>query len=173
MQGIMFTGDADASSQPDSEFVGASQAAMCEQNQSGIWSPTKETEQATGLEAVKDGIFGRILCVIGPCGVQKQHIRCIDFECGALIAVVIDPVTHVDSALDIDFRALVEMLCADFGLLAVDDDFVPCRALLALTVFGRPALIGGECEIRDRGPGVCLTQHGVLAEVADEHDFVE
>src|SRR5690606_30464994 len=83
------------------------------------------------------------------------------------------PRARLQLALDEDRIALLQVLLRDLGQAAPHHDVVPLRLLDAVAVLAGVALGGGDGKARDLHARRDGADVRVLAEVADEHDFVE
>jgi len=97
------------------------------------------------------------------------------FGAVALLAGIVGPFARLERALDIDLRALLQILLDDLDELLVEDhDAVPLGALLALTApFVAPALRGGDGQIRDAHAVLSGADLRIPAEIADENYFID
>src|SRR6266568_1221578 len=88
---------------------------------------------------------------------------------------LVGPFARLQCALDIDLRALLEILLRYVDeVLIEDDDPVPLRTLLALAgILVAPALRGGERQIGNAGAVLSRANFRIAAEIADENDFVD
>src|SRR5713101_8997017 len=123
---------------------------------------------AVGIAAGSSGSGG------GAFGAPAEHAEIVgnDLEAGALLAFFILPFAGLDASLDENQRASLEVLLGDFGLLAPDDNLVPLRALLPLTVAVLVRLVGGEREVRDGLAASGVARFGIAAQAADKNHFV-
>jgi hypothetical protein len=91
----------------------------------------------------------------------------------ALLAFLVVVLAAPDRALDEDLAALVQVLAAALGLLSPDDDVVPFRPFLALAFLRGPLLGGRDREARDGAAARREAELRILAEVTDQHHFVQ
>src|SRR5262245_23660906 len=112
--------------------------------------------------AVEHGEFAAILL---------QH----DFGRVAVLAGLVLPFTRLKLPLDVNLRALLQILLGNAGKVLVKDDHAVPLGLFA-PLAGRlvaPVLAGGYPQIDDRPPILGLADFGVGTEIADENDLVD
>src|SRR6266446_849414 len=90
-----------------------------------------------------------------------------------LLSVLAFPVANLQSSLDEDFAALVQVLATAFRLLAPDDHREKARLLTPLTRLGRVVAVHGQTQIRHRGATRRVAQLRGARQVADQQDLVE
>src|SRR5262249_37405184 len=106
---------------------------------------------------------------------SPQHLHLVADNLGriALVALLILPLASAQTALNVDLRALAQVLGGDLGQPAEERHAVPFGTLLLLAaLLVAPALAGGDAQVGDgraRGHGAGL---GVGAEIADQDHFV-
>src|SRR5581483_563105 len=84
------------------------------------------------------------------------------------------PLAGPDRALDVDLRALLQVLADDLRELRVEHHVVPLGALLRLTgLLVLPVLRRRAGDGGDRAAGRQVARRRVLAEIADEDDLVD
>src|SRR4029077_13984169 len=111
----------------------------------------------------------------GP-GAAAEHLQVVADDLGgvAVVALLVLPLTRAQAPLDVDLRALAQVLAGDFRQAAEQRHAVPLGALLLLArLLVAPALAGGDAQVRDRGAGGHGAGFGVGTQVADENDFVD
>src|SRR5208282_3531742 len=98
-----------------------------------------------------------------------------DFGRVAVIAALVLPLARLQLALEIDLRALLAILLGDLAEVLVEDhDVVPLGLLLALARgLVAPGLGGGGREAYNLIAGIEPPDVGVLAQIADQNDFVD
>src|SRR5512139_1482760 len=104
---------------------------------------------------------------------QKTHVARNDLGNVPLVTVLVVVLAGTDGALDEYLPALGQVLPAGLSLFAPHDDIVPFGAFLLVPVLIRPTLRRRQREFRHR-PSVRGKPHlGILAQIADENDFVD
>src|SRR5438874_7286411 len=109
-----------------------------------------------------------------PTAPAPEHLQVVTDDLGrvALVPLLVLPLACAQAPLDVDLRALAQVLAGDFRQAPEEGHAVPFGALLLLTgLLVAPALAGRDAQVRHgrgRGHGACL---GVGAQVADENDF--
>src|SRR5690606_26232140 len=91
-----------------------------------------------------------------------------------IVAVPILPLTRAQTPLDIDLRALAQVLGRDLGQPAEHRDVMPLRALLLLAGF--PVLPGvgrRDTQVRDGAAARHVARLGIGAQVTDQNDFID
>src|SRR6185503_780709 len=86
-------------------------------------------------------------------------------------AVLVLPLARLQAPLDVDLRALLEVLARDLGELAEEGDPVPFRLLLLLPRLVLPLLRGRDGDVGDRAAVGHVARLGIAPEVADEDDL--
>src|SRR2546422_2535536 len=115
---------------------------------------------------------GRGVVVI-PFAVEHLHVVCDDLRTVPLLSrLLVVPTVIADGPIDVDELPFAQILPADLGELAPGHDVVPLGALLLLAGAVGETLIGGERELGDAGALRRRPDLRVLAEAADQNDFV-
>ncbi len=79
---------------------------------------------------------------------QHLHVVADDLGGVTVVALLILPLARAQTALDVDLRALAQVLARDFGQAAEEGDAVPLGLLLHLTgLLVLPALAGSDAQI--------------------------
>ncbi len=89
-----------------------------------------------------------------------------------LAGVDLLPVVGSQAALDVDPRALVEQLAAEFAKFAPGYDAMPFRLVLGVVVIACVPVVGCQREGRQGQAVVEVPDLGVATEVANELDLV-
>src|ERR1035441_41524 len=110
--------------------------------------------------------------------VEELHVVGVDLGLVALLTGLgVVPGARLHAALHVDQAALLEVLAAELGELAIalvpHHDVVVVGVLLPLTARVGPVAIGGEGEVADRGAARRVAQLRVAGEPSDQHDPVE
>src|SRR5262245_6818022 len=98
-----------------------------------------------------------------------------DFGRVAILAGLVLPFARLKLALDVNLRALLQILLGDAREVLVEDHHAVPLGLLA-PLAGRlvaPVFAGGQPQIDDRPPILGLADFRVGAEIADENDLVD
>ena len=104
-----------------------------------------------------------------------EHLQLVHDNLGAVavVSVAVLPLAGAQPSLHVNRRAFAQVLTGDFGEPAEEGETVPLRALLLFAgVLVPPLFIGGETQIRDALARRHRAYLRVLAEVADQDDFV-
>ena len=122
----------------------------------------------------------RPTCVAAlPAGVEHLQLAAEflqhDLRRVAVVAGLVLPFAGLQLALDIDLRALLQVLLGDLGEVVVEDhDAMPLGLFLALAgILVAPAFRGGDPQIDDRIAGVQPPDFGISPEIADQNDLVD
>src|ERR1700722_13445778 len=93
----------------------------------------------------------------------------------AVRAALVLPFTRLQLAFEVNFRALLAILLGDFAQVLIEDhDIVPFGALLALArTLVAPGFGGGDREAHHLIAGIEPSNIRVLAQIADQNDFVD
>ena len=84
------------------------------------------------------------------------------------------PFARAQTAFDIHLRALAQIFTRDLGEPVEEHHAVPLGALLGLTAgFVLPGLRGRHGDIRDRAAGWHVFGFRIVAQVANQNDFVD
>src|SRR5450755_3014022 len=110
--------------------------------------------------------------------VKELHVVGVDLGLVALgPRVLVVPRAGLEAALDVDHAALLEVLAAELGELAVagvpHHDVVVVGVLAALAAGILAVAIGGDGQVAHGGSAGCEAQLRVAGEAADEHHAVE
>ena len=105
-----------------------------------------------------------------------QHLHLVSHDLGrpAIVAIPVLPFAGTQLALDIDLRSLAQVFRGDLGQAVEHCHLVPLGALLLLAgllVF--PLLAGRDAQIGDRAAARHVARVRILAEIADQYDFVD
>src|SRR4029079_13955192 len=102
-------------------------------------------------------------------GTLKHHLGGV-----AVVAAIVGPLPGLDLALEIDLRALAQIMLRDPAKILVEDhDLVPFGLFLAFAGgFVAPALRRGDSEVHHFAAVVERTGLGVRAEIADQDHLV-
>ena len=76
-------------------------------------------------------------------------------------------------AFDVNRAALLQVFADDFGGALEGDQVVPLGLVLPVAFFVFDALGGGQREARDRHAAGGVLHFGILAQVAEQDDFVD
>ena len=104
---------------------------------------------------------------------EELHVVRHDLGGVAVLAVLVLPLPRPDAALDVDRRALLEVLARDLREARPEDDAVPLGLFLVLAaLLVLPAEGRREADVGDRITVRHVAGFGVRAEVADQDHFV-
>src|SRR5438128_1996496 len=114
-------------------------------------------------------------CVARPLP-AAQHLHAVgdDFGGSALLPFLVLPLARAQGSLDIDLRALLEILAGDFREPAEEHHAVPFGAFLLFTarlVF--PGIRGGDRDVGDRSALGVVARLGIAPQIAYQYDFVD
>ncbi|SPP95351.1 protein of unknown function [Bradyrhizobium vignae] len=92
-----------------------------------------------------------------------------------LDAALVRPFAGLQRALDVNLRALLQVLLGDLAEPFIEDhDAMPFGLFLALAgVLVAPGLRGGDAQIRDRPPVLGAADFRILAEISNQNDLVD
>src|SRR5205085_9637382 len=105
-----------------------------------------------------------------------EHLQLAVDDLGAialLAGLLVLPAIGADRALDVDQRALAQILPADFGQAGPGDDVVPLGALLLLAALVSEFFVSGHGELGDGRSTGCGLDLGVFSQPPHENDFVD
>jgi hypothetical protein len=106
--------------------------------------------------------------------VEHLHLTGDDFRPILLLtALFVVPTLRADRAFDVDELSLLQILATDLAETIPGDDVVPLGAFLLLTVAIGESLVGGDCEFDDGLACGCGPDLRILAEAADQNDFID
>src|SRR6185437_326407 len=125
--------------------------------------------------AALGGRSARACACARACSASAEHLHLVRDDLGGvpLDALLVLPLARAQAPLDVDLRALVQVLGGDLREPIEHHDPVPFGALLLLarlTVL--PALAGRDVDIAHARAGGHGARLGIAAEIADEDDFV-
>src|SRR6266576_6600149 len=104
---------------------------------------------------------------------QQDHCPSNDFRHVLfLVGLLVVPGAGLQAAFDVDLVALFQVLAGDFGEARPEHHVMPLGLLLPLSRFVFVGLVGGECDLCDRGALRRVLHFGILSEIADQDDFV-
>ena len=103
-----------------------------------------------------------------------EHLHPVDDDfCGVtLLALLILPLSSLQTPLHVDLGTLLQVLSDDLGQTAIHYAAMPLGALLLLTLLVFPGFGGGHRHV---GDGVAIghvTNLWVLAQIADQDYFI-
>jgi hypothetical protein len=98
-----------------------------------------------------------------------------DFRRVAILALLVLPFAGLQLTLDINLHALLQILLGDLGQIVVEDHHImPLGLFLAVAaVLVAPAFGGGQREVDDRIAGIQPPNLRILAQIANQNDFVD
>src|SRR5665213_2308788 len=142
----------------------------------GVGSERRDGRAGAGGLPAEVGTAAAAITVLA--AVQELHVVGIDLGLVALgPRVLVVPRAGLEAALDVDHAALLEVLAAELGELAVagvpHHDVVVVGVLAALAAGILAVAIGGDGQVADGGSAGCEAQLRVAGEAADEHHAVE
>ena len=105
--------------------------------------------------------------------IEHDHVLGNDFGGVALEAILALPISSLESAFDVDFRAFLEVASADVGEVFPSDDIVEFNFFLLLTTSIFPDHVGGDAETGNLHARTGLSDFGILGKVSNDHGFVE
>src|SRR5882762_3912057 len=111
-----------------------------------------------------------------PAAPAPEHLQVITDDLGrvAIVALLVLPFAGAQAALDVDLRALAQVLAGDFRQAPEERHAVPFGTLLLLTgLLVAPALTGCDAQVRHGRAGGHGAGLGVGPQVTDENDFVD
>src|SRR5690606_5288643 len=115
----------------------------------------------------------RAVVVAAPPAAEHLHLVGDDVGVVALHAIIAGVVAVADATLDVDLRALAQVLLHDLGQLAEENHAVPLGLLLRVAV---PVLAnsgGRQADPGDRHSALGVAGLGIVAEVANQDDLVD
>src|SRR4029077_12562275 len=83
------------------------------------------------------------------------------------------PLARLNSSLDVNQRALLQILLGDFRLLAPYNNLVPLGALLALAVAVLVSLVGRDGKIGHCLPATGKSRLGISSQPPDQNPLVD
>src|SRR5205085_5273691 len=105
-----------------------------------------------------------------------EHLHVVTDDLGrvALVPLLVLPLAGAQASLDVDLRALAQVLAGDFRQAPEERDAVPFGPLLLLTgLLVAPALVGRLAQVRDRGSGGHRAGLGIGPQVSNDDDLVD
>src|SRR5256714_12308397 len=105
-----------------------------------------------------------------------EHLQVATDDLGrvALVPLLVLPLACAQASLDVDLRALAQVLAGDFRQAPEERDAVPFGPLLLLTgLLVAPALAGRHAQVRDRGSGGHRAGLGIGPQVSNDDDLVD
>jgi hypothetical protein len=105
-----------------------------------------------------------------------EHLHLVDADVGGVLldAVLVGVFAGADRALDVDLRALAQVLRGNLGQPAVEHQAVPFGRLAHLAaLLVLPLVGGGDGHVADLVAAREGAGFRVAAEIADEDDFVD
>ena len=130
-------------------------------------------EVARAAEAVAIIVAGT--AAVAPVEQHKLAAEALQHHLGriAVLARLVGPFAGLDLALQIDLRALAQILFGDLAeILVEDDDAVPFGPLLAIAVAVLPILRRGDAQIDDFTAIVERTRFRIVAKIPDQNNLV-
>src|SRR4029077_19371211 len=100
---------------------------------------------------------------------EHAEIAGHNLEAGALLPLFILPLARLNSSLDVNQRALLQILLGDFRLLAPYNNLVPLGALLALAVAVLVSLVGRDRKIGHRLAATGKSRLGISSQPPDQN----
>jgi hypothetical protein len=105
---------------------------------------------------------------------EQLHFGGDDVGGVLLHAVLVGVLARLQAAFDVDRAALLQVFAGDLGHAVKEGDAVPFGFFLALAaVLVLPLPAGGHRDVADGRAAGQIAHFGVLAEVADDDDFVD
>src|SRR3954454_17310750 len=108
-------------------------------------------------------------------GARAEHLHRIGHDLGAVavLALLVLPLARADAPLDIDLRALLQVLARDFGQATEESNAVPFGCLLHFSArLVLPAIGGGEANVRNRVAARQILCLRVRTEITDQNYLV-
>src|SRR5215831_3360435 len=131
---------------------------------------------AGGAEIILLGAELTAGAIPGPVEHGELRIEVLQHHLGRVLVLarLILPFARLQLALEIDLRALLQILLSDPAKPLVEDDHaVPFGLLAALAgCLVAPGIRGGHAQIGDRPAVLCAPDLGIFAEIADQDHLV-
>src|SRR5437868_13904763 len=111
-----------------------------------------------------------------PAAATAEHLQIVADDLGriAVVSLLILPLARAQAPLDVDLRALAQVLARDLREPPEERHAMPLGALLLLAaLLVAPAFAGRHAQVRDRGSGGHRAGLGIGPQVADENDFID
>lgn len=104
-----------------------------------------------------------------------QHLHFIGDDVGGVLlhAVLAGVLVVAQAAFDVDRAALAQVLAGDLAELAEEHHAVPFGALLLVAILVLADAGGGQADAGDRHAALGVLHVRVVAEIADQDDFVD
>src|SRR5882672_10048838 len=99
------------------------------------------------------GALARGLARLAGAGARPQHLHDVAANLGAVavLPLLVLPLARAQAALDVDLRALLQVLAGDLGQAAEKGDAVPLGGFLLLAArLVLPRVGGGDADVGDR-----------------------
>src|SRR4051812_42626029 len=116
-----------------------------------------------------------VFAAAGLAASATEQYQVVDDDLGLVLLLAglfVVPGVGAERALDVDGAPFLEVFAGDLGGALEGDQVVPLGAVLPLAFFVFEALVGGEGELCDRHAAGREFHFRVLAEIADQDDFV-
>src|SRR5882672_5726134 len=121
------------------------------------------------------GALARGLARLAGAGARPQHLHDVAANLGAVavLPLLVLPLARAQAALDVDLRALLQVLAGDLGQAAEKGDAVPLGRLLHLAArLVLPAIGRRDADISHRVAAWRVAGLRVGAQIADDDDLV-
>jgi len=114
--------------------------------------------------------------VAGSFAASAEKDQIVDHNLGHiffLIGILVVPGSRLETAFDVHLVAFFQVFTGDLRQSRPGHDIVPLSLLLPLIVLVFIAVAGGDGELGNGSAARGVLDFGILAEVADENDFID
>src|SRR5881227_3441091 len=129
-----------------------------------------------GARSERDIVVEVVAFPARPAGATAEHLQIVADDLGriALVSLLILPLARAQAPLDVDLRALAQVLARDLREPPEERHAMPLGALLLLAgLLVPPAFAGRHAQVRDRGSGGHRAGLGIGPQVSNDDDLID